>query len=70
MNCEVEKMSAKTKIVVIKLKDILFYATLGILCVIALLLLYILFQPDTTITNSTIDVKIENLDNTKIWTAL
>ena len=25
MNCEVEKMSAKTKIVVIKLKDILFF---------------------------------------------
>ena len=69
MNCEVEKMSAKTKIVVIKLKDILFYATLGILCVIALLLLYILFQPDTTITNSTIDVKIESLDTQKIWTA-
>lgn len=62
-------MSAKTKIVVIKLKDILFYATLGILCVIALLLLYILFQPDTTITNSTIDVKIESLDTQKIWTA-
>ena len=69
MNCEVEKMSAKTKIVVIKLKDILFYATLGILCVITLLLLYILFQPDTTITNSTIDVKIESLDTQKIWTA-
>ena len=62
-------MSAKTKIVVIKLKDILFYTTLGILCVIALLLLYILFQPDTTITNSTIDVKIESLDTQKIWTA-
>ena len=62
-------MSAKTKIVVIKLKDILFYATLGILCVIALLLLYILFQPDTTITNSTVDVKIESLDTQKIWTA-
>ena len=69
MNCEVEKMSAKTKIVVIKLKDVLFYATVGILCIIALLLLYILFQPDTTMTNSTIDVKIESLDTEKIWTA-
>ena len=62
-------MSGKTKIVVIKLKDILFYATVGILCVIVLLLLFILFQPDTTPTNSTIDVKIERLDNEKIWTA-
>ena len=62
-------MSAKTKIVVIKLKDVLFYATVGILCVIALLLLYILFQPDTTPTNSTIDVKIESQDFEKIWTA-
>ena len=62
-------MSAKTKIVVIKLKDVLFYATVGILCIIALLLLYILFQPDTTMTNSTIDVKIESLDTEKIWTA-
>ena len=62
-------MSAKTKIVVIKLKDILFYATVGILAIIMLLLLYILFQPDTTTTNSTIDVKIESLDNEKIWTA-
>jgi len=62
-------MSGKTKIVVIKLKDVLFYATVGILCVIVLLLLFILFQPDTTPTNSTIDVKIERLDNEKIWTA-
>ena len=62
-------MSAKTKIVVIKLKDILFYATVGILCVIAILLLYILLQPDTTPTNSTIDVKIERMDSEKIWTA-
>ena len=62
-------MSAKTKIVVIKLKDVLFYTTVGILCIIALLLLYILFQPDTTTTNSTIDVKIESLDMQKIWTA-
>ena len=64
-----EKMSAKTKIVVIKLKDVLFYATVGILCIIALLLLYILFQPDTRTTNSTIDVKIESMDSQKIWTA-
>ena len=63
-------MSGKTKIVVIKLKDVLFYATVGILCVIVLLLLFILFQPDTTPTNSTIDVKIERLDNEKIWTAI
>lgn len=62
-------MSAKTKIVVIKLKDVLFYATVGILCIIALLLLYILFQPETAATNSTIDVKIESLDTQKIWTA-
>lgn len=62
-------MSGKTKIVVIKLKDVLFYATVGILCIIVLLLLFILFQPDTTPTNSTIDVKIENMDNEKIWTA-
>ena len=62
-------MRAKTKIVVIKLKDILFYATVGILCIIAILLLYILLQPDTTPTDSTIDVKIECLDSEKIWTA-
>ncbi len=62
-------MSAKTKIVVIKLKDILFYLTVAILCIIVILLLYILFQPDTTPTNSTIDVKIESLDTEKIWTA-
>ena len=52
-------MSAKTKIVVIKLKDLLFYATVVVLCIIVLLLLYILFQPNTTPTNSTIDVKNE-----------
>lgn len=62
-------MSAKTKIVVVKLKDVLFYATLGILCIIAVLLLYILFQSDTTTTNSTIDVRMEQLDTEKIWTA-
>ena len=50
-------MSSKTKIVVIKLKDILFYATVAILAVILVLLLYIVFQPDTTPTNSTIEVK-------------
>ena len=65
-------MRAKTKIVVIKLKDILFYATVAVLGIIILLLLYILFQPDTaTPTNSTIDVKIEQPFNCeKIWTAL
>ena len=52
-------MRAKTKIVVIKLKDILFYATVAMLCIIFLLLLYVLFQPNDTTTNSTIDVKIE-----------
>lgn len=62
-------MSSKTKIVVIKMKDLLFYATVAILGIILILLLYILFQPDTTPTNSTIDVKIESLDNEKIWTA-
>jgi hypothetical protein len=56
-------MSSKTKIVVIKLKDILFYATIVILCIIVLLLLYILFQPDTAATSSTIDVKIEHIDS-------
>ena len=50
-------MSTKTKIVVIKLKDVLFYATVSILCVILLLLLFLLFQPDTAPTNSTIEVK-------------
>ena len=62
-------MSSKTKIVVIKMKDLLFYATVAILGIILILLLYILFQPDTTPTNSTIDVKIESLDTQKIWTA-
>ena len=52
-------MSAKTKIVVIKLKDLLFYATVGILCIIVLLMLYILFQPDAATTNSTIEVQME-----------
>lgn len=62
-------MSSKTKIVVIKMKDLLFYATVAILGIILILLLYILLQPDTTPTNSTIDVKIESLDTEKIWTA-
>lgn len=53
-------MSSKTKIVVVKLKDILFYATVVVLCVIVLLLLYILFQPDTAPTSSTISVKTES----------
>lgn len=54
-------MSAKTKIVVIKLKDLLFYATIVILCIIVLLMLYILFQPKTSTTNSTIEVKTESV---------
>ena len=62
-------MSAKTKIVVIKMKDLLFYITVIILCIITVLLLYIVFQPDTPTTTSTIDVKIEQLDSEKIWTA-
>ena len=52
-------MSSKTKIVVIKLKDVLFYATVVVLCIIVLLLLYILFQPDATPTSSPIYVKNE-----------
>ncbi len=54
-------MSSKTKIIVVKLKDILFYVTVIVLAVIVLLMLYILFQPSaTTPTDSTISVKIEN----------
>ena len=41
-------MSSKTKIVVLKLKDILFYATVAALVILVLLLLYILFTPDVT----------------------
>ncbi len=52
-------MSSKTKIVVIKLKDILFYATVVVLCIIVLLLLYILFQSNAVTTNSTIEVRSE-----------
>ena len=52
-------MSSKTKIIVLKLKDLLFYATVAILAIIVLLLLYILFQPETTMTNSTISVRVE-----------
>ena len=37
-------MRGKTKIVVIKLKDLLFYATVVLLGIIVLLMLYILFQ--------------------------
>ena len=62
-------MSSKTKIVVIKLKDVLFYATVVVLCIIVLLLLYILFQPSNAPTNSTIDVKIESLDTTSEYYA-
>lgn len=49
-------MSSKTKIVVIKLKDILFYATLAALGIILLLLIYILFQPDAATTGAIISV--------------
>ena len=56
-------MSAKTKIVVIKLKDLLFYSTVVVLCIIVLLMMLILFQPDTTTTNSTIEVKTEHILN-------
>ena len=49
-------MQTKTKIVVIKLKDIIFYATVVVLCIILLLLLFILFQPNTSPTSSTIEV--------------
>jgi len=47
-------MSAKTKIVVVKMKDILFYATVVLLFIIVLLLLYILFQPNTAPVSHTI----------------
>lgn len=53
-------MRTKTKIVVIKLKDILFYATVVFLCIIVLFMLYILFQPKAVSTNSTIDVQAES----------
>lgn len=56
-------MSGKTKIVVIKLKDVLFYATVAILGIIVLLLLYILFQPAAAPTNSTIEVKLESISS-------
>jgi len=54
-------MSSKTKIVVVKLKDILFYATVAALFIIVLLLLYILFQPESATTSSTISVKNESM---------
>ena len=50
-------MSSKTKIVVVKLKDILFYVTVIALCVIVFLLLVVLFQPESTTTAGTISVK-------------
>ena len=50
------KMHSKPKIIVVKLKDILFYATVAILIVIVLLLFYILFQPEAAPTDSTITV--------------
>jgi hypothetical protein len=50
-------MSSKTKIVVVKLKDILFYVTVVALCVIVFLLLVVLFQPESTTTEGTISVK-------------
>ena len=50
-------MSAKTKIIIIKLKDILFYLTVVALCVVVFLLLVVLFQPKDTPTNKTISVK-------------
>ena len=53
-------MSSKTKIIVLKLKDILFYATVVILAIIVLLLLYILFQPEAAMTNSTISVHADS----------
>lgn len=54
-------MSSKTKIIVVKMKDILFYATVAVLCIIVLLLLYILFQPDAAPTSYTISVNAESL---------
>ena len=55
-------MGKKTKIVVIKLKDILFYATVAALCIIVLLLLVILFTPESTTTNATISVQGETVN--------
>lgn len=56
-------MSSKTKIVVLKLKDILFYATVAILAIIVILLVYILFQPEAAATSSTISVYAEQNSN-------
>lgn len=50
-------MRSKTKIIVIKLKDILFYITVVALCVIIFLLLVVIFQPKDTPTSGTISVK-------------
>lgn len=55
-------MGKKTKIIVIKLKDILFYATVAALCIIVLLLLVILFTPEATSTNATITVQAETIN--------
>ena len=49
-------MRSKTKIVVIKLKDLLFYVTVAALGIIVLLLLYILFQPASITTGAIINV--------------
>ena len=49
-------MSSKTKIVVIKLKDLLFYVTVAALAIIVLLLLYILFQPAAVTSGAIINV--------------
>ena len=59
-------MSSKTKIIVLKLKDILFYATVAILAIIVILLVYILFQPEATATSSTISVYAEQNANRHI----
>lgn len=53
-------MRSKTKIIVLKLKDILFYTTVVVLAIIVLLLLYILFQPEAAVTNSTISVQADS----------
>ncbi len=49
-------MGNKTKIIVLKLKDILFYLTLGVLGILLLLLIYILFMPDAASASAIIGV--------------
>ena len=49
-------MRSKPKIIVIKLKDILFYATVAALAIILLLLIFILFQPAAESTGAIIHV--------------